>query len=126
LPGRTILPIRYYNRVNVYRNLQRFDEALIDYTQAIQVDPTFELAYVNRASIYEQLRRYDAALTDYIQAIKLDPNDRIAYYNLGLLLYNFGKSQEALPLFEVAAQLGMPQGEYYVERIKRALDDRST
>ncbi|PZD72326.1 hypothetical protein C1752_03913 [Acaryochloris thomasi RCC1774] len=45
-----------------------YQQALIDYSQAIEIDPSSVVAYHNRARIQATLRRRQAALDDYQQA----------------------------------------------------------
>jgi serine/threonine-protein kinase len=54
--------IDYSIRGNTYSSLQRFDEAMADHNQAIQLDPTLAFAYVNRGNTYSDLHRYFASI----------------------------------------------------------------
>ena len=63
----------------------RYDEALVDYTKAIDLDPNLAMAYNNRASIYSKRGQYDLAIADYTKAIEnlllshFDPDDPDSY-----------------------------------------------
>ncbi|MCB0166853.1 MAG: tetratricopeptide repeat protein [Anaerolineae bacterium] len=73
----------YNNRGNTYANLERYDEALADYTVVIHIAPDFVPAYNNRGLTYHDLKQYDKALVDYSKAIRLNPVNAVAYYNRG-------------------------------------------
>jgi tetratricopeptide (TPR) repeat protein len=44
-------PVNYYNRAEIYANMQNYNKALQDYDIAIMLDPDYILAYFNRANI---------------------------------------------------------------------------
>jgi Flp pilus assembly protein TadD len=46
-----------------------FEEAIADFTEAIRLRPTLDVALSNRAISYEATGRLDQALTDYARAI---------------------------------------------------------
>ena len=50
----------------------RCDEALADYSRAIELDPGFQWAIVNRGVTYRQMRRFDEALADLNRAVELE------------------------------------------------------
>jgi tetratricopeptide (TPR) repeat protein len=63
------------------------DQALADYTKAIEVDPRVRgQAYFNRGVLYAKQSQLDQALADYTKAIEDDPDEaREAYHNRGAL-----------------------------------------
>ncbi len=81
-PDRASTTDAYYNRGLVYQNLEKYDEAIEDYTKAIHLDPDFALAYNNRGVVYHNLEKYDEAIEDYTEAIRLDPDLALAQNNL--------------------------------------------
>lgn len=48
-------PANYYNRAEIYANMQNYNKALQDYDIAIMLDPDYLLAYFNRANIRYKL-----------------------------------------------------------------------
>jgi tetratricopeptide (TPR) repeat protein len=64
------------------------DEAIADYTHAIDLDPDFAEAYNNRAYIYMVKKDYAAALPDLDRALELRPNYVNALMNRGDI-YNY-------------------------------------
>lgn len=63
--------------------LNRTDEAIKAYTQAIGLDPTNDSYHVNLGNIYFSLGRYDDAKSEYNGAVKLDPTSTLNWYSLG-------------------------------------------
>jgi len=58
-------------------------KAVLDYTFAIQKDPTMAVAYNNRAYTYMRMESYDMALPDLDKAITLRPDYAHALMNRG-------------------------------------------
>jgi tetratricopeptide (TPR) repeat protein len=65
--------------------LGQLEEAYLDYSKAIELNPTFAAAYTNRGNV--RLLRNDAAgaIEDFRTAIELDPSDEIARENLSAI-----------------------------------------
>jgi tetratricopeptide (TPR) repeat protein len=63
--------------------LKEYQQAIADYTRAIELDPKDALVYSNRGNAYHDLEEYHRAIEDYTRAIELDPKDALAYYNRG-------------------------------------------
>ena len=53
--------------------MKRYDEALADFTRAIELDPANAEAVHSRALTYQAMERYDDALADHTRAIQHDP-----------------------------------------------------
>ncbi len=47
----------YYNRGNIKFNLKNYEEAILDYNMAIELNPKFEEAYHNRGVTKRVLKR---------------------------------------------------------------------
>ncbi len=68
----------YNNRGIVYSFLGQWDNAISDFSRAIEIDPTLELAYLNRANVYRNMKQWDKAISDYTKAIGIDPENTSA------------------------------------------------
>ena len=86
----------YNNRGNAYKKKGNLDQAFLDYSKAIEVDPNYALAYYNRGLLYQDRGNLDQALLDYNKGIEIDPNYALAYYNRGLLYQDRGNLDQAL------------------------------
>ena len=52
-----------------------YQEAIIDYSKAIEINPLNVKTYVNRASAKNSLGDYEGAIDDYTKAIDVDPQN---------------------------------------------------
>ena len=96
--------ISYFYRAVVHQALKNFDEAILDYTKALQINPKMTDAYYNRAEIL--LSRKDVenpdlerAVADLEKAIELDDKFVSALFAMGAAqkkLGNYNKSLEYL------------------------------
>jgi tetratricopeptide (TPR) repeat protein len=66
--------------------LNKFPEAIDDFTEAIQLDPKNAIAYRSRGNAWGVKKEYDKAIKDYDEAIRLKPNYADAHNNLAWLL----------------------------------------
>src|SRR6266699_665483 len=73
----------WLNEGNALHSLQRYQEALVAYEQAIRLDPNYARAYNGKGNALSGLQRYQEALTAYEQAIHLNPNYARAYNGKG-------------------------------------------
>ena len=64
----------------------RYDEAIENYRQAIQINPNFPEALNNLGEALADKGRFDEAIKNYRQAIQINPNDYQALSNLGIAL----------------------------------------
>lgn len=87
----------YFNRGNTYVQLNSFDEALGDFTKAIQLNPDYELAYLNRGYLYAKQGDYFSVVEDSTKALDINPHNVIAYLLRGITyakLNYFDKAME--------------------------------
>ncbi|XP_057679665.1 tetratricopeptide repeat protein 32 [Corythoichthys intestinalis] len=68
----THLATAYNNRGQIKYFRVDFDEAVEDYTSAIQTDDKFEVAFYNRGLIHYRLGFFEDAVKDFRQALKLN------------------------------------------------------
>ena len=80
-------------------------EAVKEYSKAIELDPSFASAYHNRGILYNKLGEQQKALDDYNKAIELDPSYAFAYNGRGNVYRGFGERQKALNDYNKAIEL---------------------
>src|SRR6266567_3493855 len=103
LPSNTISSI--VCRTKALYNIGLYDEALVDFTSAIQHDPDNSQAYINRSKVYKELRRYKEALADYERAIELAKSvNKNVWNEQGLLLSYLGRYIEAMESYQRTLQ----------------------
>ena len=69
-----------------------YNEAIQDYSNAIELDPKNSSYLNNRGDVLYNLKRYEEAIQDYSKAIELDPKNGLYYYNRGMAVNNLGKN----------------------------------
>lgn len=87
--------------------LRSYDQAIADYTQAIQLKPDYAAAYNNRGLAYALKSKalMENAIADYSQAIRLRPGYAYAYNNRGVAYMASGHPESALSDFNQAIRL---------------------
>jgi Tfp pilus assembly protein PilF len=110
--------VAYENRANLFANLNRFEEALMDYEKSLQLKPT-QKVYQNRATLYLKNKDYKAAIEDLNQAILMDPNYSLAYKNRGLAYVLSGQKDLGCADLQKAASLGKEDAPMLIERFCR-------
>jgi hypothetical protein len=75
----------YNNRGVAYHEKQRLDEAIIDYSRGIQLDPGDDDILNNRAIAYAAKKEYELALADNRRAFQLNPNNGGVLYNIACI-----------------------------------------
>ncbi|MGD2179711.1 tetratricopeptide repeat protein [Lusitaniella coriacea] len=73
----------YFYRGTAYYHKQNYNKAIVDYTQALHLDPSSAVTYYNRGTAHAHQQEYDEAIVDYTQALHLDPDYAKAYGNRG-------------------------------------------
>ncbi|MBD6617311.1 tetratricopeptide repeat protein [Komarekiella sp. 'clone 1'] len=105
----------YQQGVNKYE-AGKFQEAVEDFTKAIQSDSQNALAYNRRGDTFYRLGDYQKAQADSSQAILLNPQDANAYYDRGFSLYELGKYKEAIADYTQAIKLDAKNPFFYYGR----------
>ena len=72
----------FLNSGNAFYNRADFDRAIMDYDQAILLNPQLAEAYNNRGYVYFIKGDMKAAIADFEAALKLDPDYTSAKNNL--------------------------------------------
>ncbi|HEU5367029.1 MAG TPA: CHAT domain-containing protein [Ktedonobacterales bacterium] len=89
----------------VHYKVERYEEALACYEQALALDPTFVPALSGKAEALHGLRRYKEALAVAEHAVQLDPKDARAHNGRGEALNDLYRYEEGLAAHERAIQL---------------------
>lgn len=102
--------ISYFYRAVAYQTLGEFNDALLDYTKAIQLNPRMTDAYYNRA--YINLTRKDIpnpdlqkTVEDLNKALELDPKFIDALYAMAAAQKKLGNYHTALEYLEKLIQI---------------------
>jgi Flp pilus assembly protein TadD len=78
----------HFDKGQLFMGRSEWDIAILEFNDAIRLDPNYAEAYRRRGLAYRNKKDYDRAIADYNQAIQLNPSDDIAYNNRGNVYYD--------------------------------------
>jgi ankyrin repeat protein len=83
-----------------YEELQRYDEALNEYREAIRSNPGDGSLSGTLGSAFFSLKRYGEAETAFRRAVEIDPQDSSSVINLASALFNQAKRDDAIKYYQ--------------------------
>lgn len=89
-----------------YVKMKDFENAIIEYTRAIDLVPNYAVAYANRGVAYMQQQKLNKASDDLRKAVDLAPGDKAIHYNLTALYCLQGAKDRAFDSLDKALELG--------------------
>ena len=92
----------YNQRGITYYLMSEYENAIVDFTKAIDVNPNKSIFYQNRASSFGELNNTENAIDDYKKAIEINPNNATAYNNLGVTYHELKMFKEAIENYYLA------------------------
>ena len=95
----------YFALGAVYEHLERIQDAIDAYSNAVKVDPNFAEAYAKLGLAYDRSAQFLKAVRMHLMAIRLRPNDVELRKNLGLAYFNVGSYPEAIKAYTQAMQI---------------------
>jgi len=93
---------------NIYFNSGTYDDAIVAYSKAIQLDRTFAWPYSNLALTYVQIGRFTEAILLYQRSIELFRSERdraISWNRLGNVYRRINNYQSAISAYQRADEL---------------------
>ncbi|RIA87515.1 hypothetical protein C1645_740073 [Glomus cerebriforme] len=93
----------YYGEI--HNNLGRYNESIIYFTKATNIDPENIHILIKRAITYYILQEYDKALLDLKKVIQIDSLNSIAYYYEGLTYSMMENINNAMVAFRKCLEL---------------------
>jgi len=82
----------WYSTGNENTKNGNYDDALVAYDKALEIDPSHVSAWNNKGIVLSKLKRFEESISCYDKAIELDPKYANAWYNKANALRNFGQS----------------------------------
>lgn len=115
----------YFGRAGAYQHLEKLDEAIQDYSQAIRLNPSSAMAYHERAVCLARQNQNDRALTDYDKALQIAPGYPLSWNGRGVIYLRRKDYQRAISDFTEAIRLSPTLEQPYKNRAaaKKALGD---
>ena len=125
----------YLLRGRQHHMFRQFEQALDEYSQAIELDPAYALAYFYRGLVHVWNGSWANALTDMQQVTLLDPDQAYAHHIAGLMYMREEDYAAAAAAISAAIDLRPDESEFYADRaaayfslgdVEAALDDLDT
>jgi tetratricopeptide (TPR) repeat protein len=92
--NRTAIDAYVEGRALVYQS--KYEEAVAQYTQALQCEPHYVNALERRAYAYDMLEQYDKSEKDYLAALDAGADDPNLLVNLGWVYYEMGRFDDSV------------------------------
>jgi len=101
------------------------EQAISDYTKAIEINPKSAFAYTDRGLAYKRKGEYDLAISDYTKAIEINSKDAVAHNRLSWLFAtamapNFRNGKKAVELALKACELSDWKNPGYLDTLAAA------
>jgi len=104
---------------------EKFPDALLMYSKAIELDGSNPVFYCNRAAAHSKMNNHHLAIEDCQRAVDMDSNYSKAYGRMGLAYSSLDKHKEAVDNFKKALELE-PDNESYKSNLQIAEDKLQT
>jgi len=104
----------YFNSGLMAIMREDYDQAMVNFTKAIDLNPKYDDAYVNRGTIYLNKENYDRAIEDYTTAIALNPNEADVYHGRGNAYFKKDDYDKAIGDYEKAVNIDHDNDEYRI------------
>jgi tetratricopeptide (TPR) repeat protein len=97
--------IAYAWRGIAYSHLKRWEDAVADFSRAIELAPKDPGPWINRSGAYLELNQPGRALADCSRAIELNPLSAQAYGNRGVAYFKLGQPEQAIADYDKSIAL---------------------
>ena len=104
-PDQPSAPALHYLTGEAWRALDRPEQALEHYENALRADPQLDEAANRLAELLFAQKRYEDALEVYQPLADRNPDNADTHSNIGSVLFMLGRAEEALQKFEQALSL---------------------
>ncbi|MEW5759049.1 MAG: tetratricopeptide repeat protein [Candidatus Omnitrophota bacterium] len=116
--GQVSDPIQYNEIGNIYFSKGKYEEAIINYTHSLELNPKYTASLCNRGSAYYNLRQFNEAINDFNKVIELEPgfHSGIAYIFRASSYLNLGKFDRAIEDYSKAIEINPLDARFYADR----------
>jgi tetratricopeptide (TPR) repeat protein len=108
---------KYYKAGKEFAEMQKYDDAITQYSAAIAIEPLNGDYYYTRGLTYQILKKFDEARADFEKVILFTPKDVDATISLAQICNSTGKYEEALRLLNRASGLEKKQANIYPQKV---------
>jgi tetratricopeptide (TPR) repeat protein len=108
---------KYYKAGMEFVENLKYDDAIVQFTSAIGLEPSNPDYYYTRGQAYEKLSKFAEAHADYEKSLVFEPKSVDAMISLGAVCNKLGKYEEALKFLNRAAKLDKRNTKVYPEKV---------
>ncbi|MEQ8624559.1 MAG: tetratricopeptide repeat protein [Vicingaceae bacterium] len=98
-------PKKYFKTGEDFVEAENHQDAIIQFTKAIEIKSDYTDAYLERAKSYEKLEKLEDAAEDYNRLVALETKESEFPYNLGRLYFDLEKYQKSVEALSIAIEL---------------------
>ncbi|MEM8533741.1 MAG: tetratricopeptide repeat protein [Chloroflexota bacterium] len=95
----------FNNRGAAFFNLCRYQDSLVDYDRALELQPDDPMVLANRGRAHHELGNYEQALADYTRALELRHDHPATLANRGRAHHELSNYEQALADYDRALEL---------------------
>ncbi len=108
---------KFYKAGTDFVESQKFNDAIVQFTAALELEPSNSDYYLARGSAYMEISKFQEAKTDFEKAIVFAPKNSDAYVSLGAACNKMGQFEEALKHLNRASGLDKRNNKIYPEKV---------
>ncbi|KPA17525.1 hypothetical protein MHK_002259, partial [Candidatus Magnetomorum sp. HK-1] len=99
-----------------FDEMSKYNDAIIEFDKAIQIDQSYYLAYNNKGNTLNNLGKYKDAIQVLQKAIDIDSHKEKAYYNIGLSYVGLDDTINAMKYINKALEINPKYSKALAER----------
>ncbi len=108
---------KYYKAGVEFVDNLKYDDAIVQFTSALSLEPSNPDYYYARGQAYEKLSKYTEAKADFEKTLVFAPKDIDAMISLGDVCNKLGKYDEALKILNHVSTLDKRNSKVYPEKV---------
>jgi tetratricopeptide (TPR) repeat protein len=108
---------KFFKAGNEFVDNKKFDDAIVQFTSAIGLEPSNAEYYYTRGSSYESLKKFTEAYADYEKALVFKPKEVTYVVAQGRVCNALGKYDEALVLLNRASGMDKRNASIYPQKV---------
>jgi tetratricopeptide (TPR) repeat protein len=113
---------KYYKAGTEFVENMKYEDAVVQFTSAIELEPMNPEYYYSRGQVYEKLSRMDEAKSDYEKTLVFSPKDVDAIISLGVVTNQMGNHRESLTILNRALDLDVRSPKVQPARVITLID----
>ncbi|KPK87636.1 MAG: hypothetical protein AMS27_01895 [Bacteroides sp. SM23_62_1] len=126
---------KYFKTGEDFVEVANYNDAIEQFTKAIDLEPDYADAYMARANAYEMIGKYEESAADYDRAATFLSKNTDVFYHSARLYYLLGEYQKAIEKADFSIQLKRTNVDAYrikamilvaMERYEEALENCNT